>query len=222
MARPKSNDKLQEIERVSARLFAHNGYHRTTMRDIAGALRMNQASLYHYFPGKEDILFKLMNDAMDDAMAVLVEICAEKRPPEEKLRAVLQFYTRHYAGDQERLILLVQEGSALPEEKRRVLVEKERRYVQLFKALFQELTDRNHMKAVPPSIATFAFFGMVHYTIKWYRKDGPMAPDGLAQSFAEILLRGVLQDPDRRACDGVIRQDNITAQGVRRTEKNER
>jgi AcrR family transcriptional regulator len=199
MPRPRSNEKLQEIERVAARLFAHNGYHRTTMRDIARALKMNQASLYHYFSGKEDILFKLMDDAMDDAMAVLQEICAEKRPPEEKLRAVLQFYTRHYAGDQERLILLVNEGSALPDGKRHALVEKERRYVQLFKGLFQELANRDRMKTVPPSIATFAFFGMVHYTIKWYRKDGPIAPESLARSFAEILLGGVLQEvPDPR------------------------
>jgi TetR/AcrR family transcriptional regulator, cholesterol catabolism regulator len=210
MSRPRSNEKLQEIERVSARLFAHNGYHRTTMRDIARVLQMNQASLYHYFPGKEDILFKLMNDAMDDAMAVLEKICAEERPPDEKLRAVLQFYTRHYAGDQERLILLVNEAGALPEEKRRILVEKERRYVRLFKGLFQELADRNRMKAVPPSIATFAFFGMVHYTIKWYQKDGPMAPNGLAQSFAEILLQGVLQAPERQVCEGAVEQNNMT------------
>jgi TetR/AcrR family transcriptional regulator, cholesterol catabolism regulator len=210
MSRPRSNEKLQEIERVSARLFAHNGYHRTTMRDIARVLQMNQASLYHYFPGKEDILFKLMNDAMDDAMAVLEKICAEERPPDEKLRAVLQFYTRHYAGDQERLILLVNEGGALPEEKRRILVEKERRYVRLFKGLFQELADRNRMKAVPSSIATFAFFGMVHYTIKWYQKDGPMAPNGLAQSFAEILLQGVLQAPERQVCEGAVGQNNMT------------
>jgi AcrR family transcriptional regulator len=209
MSRPRSSEKLQEIERVSAQLFAHNGYHRTTMRDIARALQMNQASLYHYFPGKENILFKLMNDAMDDAMAVLQEICAEKRPPEEKLRAVLQFYTRHYAGDQERLILLVNEGSALPEAKRQVLVEKERRYVRLFKGLFQELSDTNRMKAVSPSIATFAFFGMVHYTIKWYRKDGPMAPDGLAQSFAEILLGGVLQPPERQVSEETMGHENM-------------
>jgi AcrR family transcriptional regulator len=197
MPRPKSQEKLQEIERVAARLFAQQGYHRTTMRDIARALRMNQASLYHYFLGKEDILFKLMNDAMDDAMAVLEKICAEKRSPEEKLRGVLQFYTRYYAGDQERLILLVNEGSALPDEKRQVLMEKERRYARLFKGLFQELADRDRMKMLPPSIAIFAFFGMVHYTIKWYRKDGPMTPEDLARSFAEILLGGVLREaPD--------------------------
>jgi len=210
MSRPRSHEKLQEIERASASLFAHKGYHRTTMRDIARALQMNQGSLYHYFAGKEDILFKLMNDAMDDAMAVLEEICGEALPPEEKLRLVLQFYTRHYAGDRERLILLVNEGGALSEGKRRVLVDKERRYVQLFKGLFEELENGNRMKAVPPSIATFAFFGMVHYTIKWYRKDGPMAPDGLAQSFAEILLQGVLRAPERQVCKGAMGKADLS------------
>lgn len=49
------------------------------------------------------------------------------------------------------------------------------------------------MKDISPTVATFAFFGMVHYTVKWYRKEGPIGLDELANSFSEILTKGILR-----------------------------
>jgi AcrR family transcriptional regulator len=47
---------------------------------------MNPASLYHYFGGKEDILYALITDAMDDALATLEEICGSQRSPQGETR----------------------------------------------------------------------------------------------------------------------------------------
>lgn len=193
MSKPKNLQKSNEIYSVVARLFAHKGYHSTSMREIARKLDMNQSSLYHYFKSKEDILFKLMNDAMDDAMATLEEICAADLSPEDKLKKVLGFYTRYYAGDQERLILLVNEKSSLGDAYRRKLIQKERRYVRLFKEIFEELAGHNKIKGIPPSVATFAFLGMVHYTIKWYNKKGSVGLDELADIFVEMFCKGILK-----------------------------
>ncbi|MBW1706190.1 MAG: TetR family transcriptional regulator [Deltaproteobacteria bacterium] len=193
MSKPRNSQKRDEIYSVVARLFAHKGYHSTSMREIAGELGMNQSSLYHYFKSKEDVLYKLMNDAMDDAMATLEEICAADLSPEDKLKKVLGFYTRYYAGDQERLILLVNEKNSLSDAYRQKLIQKERRYVNLFKMIFEELAGHNKIKEIPPSVATFTFLGMVHYTIKWYNKKGPVGLDELADIFVEIFSKGILK-----------------------------
>jgi len=188
----KSNRRLQQIEKTVARLFASKGYHSTSMRDIARELGMTQASLYYYFKSKEDILFKLMNDAMDDALEAMEQICAAHLPAEEKLIRVLNFYTRYYAGDQDREILLLNEMNSLAESSRRILIEKQRRYVQLFYEMLDELRSLGQLKDIHPSVATFAFFGMVHYTVKWYRRDGPVKLDQLADMFVQIFTRGIL------------------------------
>jgi hypothetical protein len=49
------------------------------------------------------------------------------------------------------------------------------------------------MKDINTTVAAFAFFGMVHYSIKWYRRDGEVDVDGLAESFVEIFTRGILK-----------------------------
>jgi len=194
MPRPRNLQKTEEIYQVIARLFAYGGYHSTSMREIARELGMNQSSLYHYFASKQDILFTLMNDAMDDVLAILEEISSTDLLPEDRLNRVLSFYTQYYAGDQERLILLINEMNSLNEEYRSILVGKQRRYVQLIKSILEELAAQDKIKQIDPAIATFAFFGMVHYTIKWYHKDGPVSLEQLANAFVEIFTKGVLTD----------------------------
>jgi len=192
MIRPKRLDKKNEIQRVVARLFAYRGYHHTSMREIARELGMNQSSLYHYFTSKEDVLFRLMNDAMDEVLRELEEIYASELEAEDKLKRVLHSYIRSYAGDQERLILLVNEMNSLTDTKRLILVDKQRQYVRLIKSILKELVEEDKMKEIDASLATLAFFGMVHYTIKWYHKDGPITLDELARLFVEIFTRGIL------------------------------
>jgi len=192
MPRPRNLQKTEEIYQVIARLFAYRGYHSTSMREIARELGMNQSSLYYYFASKQDILFTLMNDAMDDVLAILEKISTTDLLPEDRLNRVLSFYTQYYAGDQERLILLINEMNSLNEEYRSILVGKQRRYVQLIKSILEELTAQDKIKQIDPAIATFAFFGMVHYTIKWYHKDGPVSLEQLANTFVEIFTKGVL------------------------------
>ena len=70
---------------------------------------------------------------------------------------------------------------------------KQRRYVQLIKSILEELAAQGKIKQIDPAIATFAFFGMVHYTIKWYHKDGPVSLEQLANAFVEIFTKGVLK-----------------------------
>jgi len=193
MPKAKNLKKREEIYDIIAHLFARKGYHSTSMRDIARDLGMNQSSLYHYFKGKEDMLFKLMNDAMDEALVIIEDICGADITPEEKLTRVLVYYTKYFAGEQEREILLVNEMGSLKGEFQRILIEKQRRYVQLIRSILDELADQGKMKKIHSTIALFAFFGMVHYTIKWYDKDGPVSLDELANSFLEIFTKGILK-----------------------------
>jgi TetR/AcrR family transcriptional regulator, cholesterol catabolism regulator len=187
----KKGDKITEIQGVATRLFAQKGYHNTSMREIARALEMNQASLYHYFDSKEDLLYTLITDAMDEALDTLEQICQSDLSPNGKLNEVLSFYTSYYAGDQDRLRLLVNEQDNLGEEYRQIVIEKERRYVRLIQSILKALADERKMKPIPPSVATFAFFGMVHYTIKWYDRSGPVKSGELADYFLEIFTKGI-------------------------------
>jgi len=65
MTREATLDSRQEILRTAARLFQQRGYHATSMNDVASALKLSKGGLYHHFQSKDEILFNLMDHAMD-------------------------------------------------------------------------------------------------------------------------------------------------------------
>ena len=65
MTRDTTIDPRQEILRTAARLFQQQGYDGTSMNDVAAALKLSKGGLYHHFQSKDEILFYLMDHAMD-------------------------------------------------------------------------------------------------------------------------------------------------------------
>jgi len=73
----------------SLRLFAEKGLKATTMRDIAAAVGLTEGTLYHYFPGKADILAAIVDRfgfQANDVAGLLARHA--DRPLEDRLTAV--------------------------------------------------------------------------------------------------------------------------------------
>src|SRR5256885_17191683 len=52
-------ERLDHFLSRAAKLFADQGYHSTTMRDLAAATDMSLAGMYYYVRGKEELLFRI-------------------------------------------------------------------------------------------------------------------------------------------------------------------
>src|SRR5437763_3206581 len=83
-------DSRQEILRTAARLFQEQGYDATSMNDVAAALRLSKGGLYHHFQSKDEILFDLMNHAMDITQERVVNSVRGITDPEERLRTLIR------------------------------------------------------------------------------------------------------------------------------------
>jgi AcrR family transcriptional regulator len=192
MTTAKGATTRKRIFDTAARLFAVRGYGRTSIRDLTQALGLQKSSLYHHFESKEDLLYQLVGEFMDEALVFIEDLGRQNIPPLEKLSAFLRYYTEFYAAEPYRLTILVNELDCLDPQRRKEVVAKERRYVRAIKVVLDELQEAGLMRGIPPAVAVFAFFGMVHYTPKWYRTKGEVSPDELGQLFEAIFCRGVL------------------------------
>src|SRR5437762_12850531 len=61
-----NNERLAEIYRTAAQIILRKGYDATSVNDIANALGMTKAGLYHYINGKKELLFNIMNFGLDE------------------------------------------------------------------------------------------------------------------------------------------------------------
>src|SRR3954468_2596685 len=90
MARETLIDSRQEILRTAARLFQQRGYDATSMNDVAAALRLSKGGLYHHFQSKDEILFEIMNHAMDLTQERVLAPVRNINDAEERLPALIR------------------------------------------------------------------------------------------------------------------------------------
>src|ERR1700734_4402840 len=85
-------ESLQEILRTAARLFQQRGYDATSMNDVAASLKLSKGGLYHHFQSKDEILFEIMNHAMDITEERVLGPVRGIANPEERLRALVPLH----------------------------------------------------------------------------------------------------------------------------------
>jgi AcrR family transcriptional regulator len=83
-----------EILDAAAELFTTNGYASTSTRGIADAVGIRQASLYHHFAAKDDILDALLADTVSAALELAVRLADRPEPAAVRLYALALFDAR--------------------------------------------------------------------------------------------------------------------------------
>src|SRR6202047_5375155 len=82
----------QEILRTAARLFQQQRYDATSMNDVAAALKLSKGGLYHHFQSKDEILFEIMNHAMELTQERVLAPVRSIADPVERLRALIRLH----------------------------------------------------------------------------------------------------------------------------------
>src|SRR5438477_13206305 len=77
-----------EILRAAAQIFRNRGFAAAGMREIAVAADLSPANLYHYFRGKEELLYFCQDRALDRLLATLEDVAARVGPLAGRLHAL--------------------------------------------------------------------------------------------------------------------------------------
>lgn len=196
---PSDSPRRAEICRAAARIFRDRGYDATAVSDIARALRMTKAGLYHYFPSKEAMLFEIMTFGMERMEDEVMRPARNVRDPEERLRQLITQHARIITRAEGAVAQLFHEQRALPSAMRRVVNEQERRYFHLVRDTLKELEAAGRLRDVDPSIAALSLIGMIQWLPRWFREDGPLTVDQAALKLADLAFAAVLKSTARPA-----------------------
>lgn len=178
--------------RVACRIFRERGYHATSMRTIASALGWQPAALYYYYASKEDLLFRIMENAIDTLTAYV----REHVDPEASYRAQLeQAITAHVtliAGHLDELSVFLHEMKALNPKRKELLQAKSGRYEHIFRDILHGGMKSGEFANVDPRLARFLILSACNWIYNWYKPEGRDRPDRIASTFCEIVLHGML------------------------------
>jgi AcrR family transcriptional regulator len=178
------------ILRAAAQLFRERGYADTGMRDIAGAADLSAANLYHYFDGKDQLLFYCQDRALDRMLAATAQARSVQASATERLRAVFTAHLRTLLDEVEGATAHLQTESLSPTLRARI-VRKRDRYEHAIRRIVSDGIQSGELVDMDPAIVTRAMLGALNWTVTWFRRDGADSADAVADVITRFLVRGV-------------------------------
>jgi AcrR family transcriptional regulator len=184
--------------RTAAQLFRDRGYDATSVSDVARALGMTKAGLYHHFESKEALLFEIMMYGLERVRDEVIVPVRTVRDPEERLRQLIVRHARIATRGQGAIAHLGDEIRALPSSGRRQIERRMRIYFDLIRDTLVELKAAGRLRDVDPTVATFGLLGMILWLPRWFRQGGRLDQEAVANEIANFALGGLLA-PARRS-----------------------
>ena len=181
----------EDILAVAAQIFRRKGFHATSMQDIARAVHLQKASLYHHVSSKQEILLALLDRALDLLIASMQEVVQQPLSPEEKLRRAIETYTTALAEHRDLAAVLLLEFRFLDPDLRARHIRRRDEFERLWREVVKEGQEAGVFHMDDVALAVRAILGMVNWLVMWYRPHGPLPTQVIAHQFAELALEGL-------------------------------
>ncbi|MEP6721242.1 MAG: TetR/AcrR family transcriptional regulator [Variovorax sp.] len=183
-------DKKQSILDRAATLFARKGFELTTMVDVATACGTSKSHLYHYFPGKEDLLFEIVREHIAGQALELSEIVALPLPAEERFQRYVSAFVMRAAHSRDEHLVLMNDLKFLPAARLKQVRKLETQLVDLMIGLLKEINPALMLPDKVQAPYAMLLFGMIIWTFTWYQKSGAIAPAELAARISHLFVHG--------------------------------
>lgn len=177
-----------KLIRAAAHLFKTKGFERTTVRELGKAVGIQSGSLFHHFKTKEDILLGVMEETIIINLARMHAALDTKIAPEEKLLSLITCELESVHKETgEAMSVLVYEWRSLNEEKQKYILQLRDEYESLWLSTLAECAKANKIKN-KPFILRRLLSGAIGWSTTWYRVDGDMTIEDLAQQTLILAL----------------------------------
>lgn len=185
-------EKRQLILDRSAVLFARQGFHRTSIADIAKACNSpSKAWIYHYFPNKEAVLHAQLVDFIT-MITARARTAIESHPdPRAQFRAFIGECLRIF--DEYRVNYAILSGNipSLSEDQQASIRALEREYAHVLRDIILMVNPRVSERRYEAMSLTMIVFGAVNWTYTWFDEKGKLSLEQLADLMTETLLGGI-------------------------------
>jgi TetR/AcrR family transcriptional regulator, cholesterol catabolism regulator len=175
----------------AAQIFCEKGYHGASMADIAQAVGLQKATLYHHFSSKQEILAELLDSALTLVTKNLAQVVKEDLPVEAKLRQAIRDYLQVICEKGNLSSVLIMEYRSLEKDLYQDHVRNRDRFEKMWRDLVQQGVDSGQFRSENVPMTIWALLGVMNWTINWYRPGGRLTSEDIADQFTGLFLEGI-------------------------------
>jgi len=188
-------------------VFYERGYMNARVEDVAAEVGLLKGSLYHYIDGKEDVLFRLLDETHDEVHRILDEVAALPAPL-QPLQRLHEYVRRQVAFNMENLMrvsVYYRDLRCLSASRLREILDRRRAHERFVRDLIEAAQRRGEVDPGREAEALSKFvFATIIWTYRWYSpaRDTGRAVDRRCADFAIDGLVGSWRGPNGAAASG--------------------
>jgi AcrR family transcriptional regulator len=173
----------------AAQLFKEKGYERTTVRDLAREVGIQSGSLFHHYKNKEAILLAVMEETIVLNTVRMQQALAKEKDERAQLLALIRCELASVLGDTgAAMAVLVYEWRSLGEENQAYILKLRDEYESLWLDVLAQ-GKRSGLVVADPFVLRRLLTGALSWSINWYRVDGSLSVDELAQQALTLAIK---------------------------------
>jgi AcrR family transcriptional regulator len=192
--RGRPGHSLDSLLDVAVAVFNERGYDATSMEELATRLGVTKSAIYHHVSSKVELLRLALDRALDALFAVTEESGATTGPAIDRLEHVVRGSVRVLAAELPFVTLLLRVRGNSPVEQ--AALQRRRRFDRVVTDLVRAAEEEGDVRPdVDPAITSRLLFGTVNSLTEWYRPDGGLSADDLADALVATTFQGLRARP---------------------------
>jgi AcrR family transcriptional regulator len=186
-----SSDAMERrILATAAALFRTKGYAQSTTRELAGMIGLKKASLYHYVESKEDLLYEISIESLQQIDGDVAAAIAASAPA-DVLRDLIKAHICSALGNRDHHAVMLSELRSLSQPRQQEVIKARDAYEARVRSVISQEQAENRLRSdISPKYLTLSLLNLLNWTIFWYQPGGAMEPDALGNLLASIFIEG--------------------------------
>lgn len=181
----------EAIRQAGVKLIYRHGYEAMSLRQLAAEVGLQSGSLYKYFENKQNLLFDIVREHMEDLIAKAEADLAGVTDPLARLKTYTAFHLRYHMTRMAHVFIANMEIRSLEEEHRAAIVARRRHYEGLLEDILRQGAEAGVFQVGEPKVATYAIISMLTGICMWYRPEGRLSQDDLIGIYTGLVVGGV-------------------------------
>ena len=182
-----------DILDAAAQVIRQKGFHGGSMSDIARAVSLQKASLYHHFSSKQEILLALLERALGMLTEHIAGVASQDIPADQKLRQMIKIYLQSLAENSDLSSVLLFEHRSLDKKSHARHVPHRDKFEEIWRDVVNEGVHAGVFSCTDTGLAVRALMGVMNWTLTWYRPDGHKSIEKIADQYADLFFNGLLK-----------------------------